>query len=144
MCRQFLNFWNRGRKTSCAYLPSLAKLGRYAHDVFRPLFQKFKNCPHIYYGGYEIDPNMSGRGWEIDGCLSDNDIDKFIKELGGQLHRWRKNPTLKDAQELRRIFIEVERIDALVDIIPERPNPRLRLMDAVENVAWGLRAAEQI
>lgn len=120
------------------------RLSEYAHKVFRPLFQKFKNCPYIFYGGYEIDQTMFGKDWDIQWCLSDNDIDRFVNELGSKLHRWRKNPMLKDAQELRRIFVEVERIDALVDMIPDRPPTHFRLMDAVESVAWGLRAAEKI
>ena len=122
-------------------LPPLrgVRLSEYALDVFCPLFQNFKNSPYIFYGGYDA---VVEKGWEMSWSLSDNDIYAFVVELGRRLHQWRKNPTLEDAQELRRIFVELEEIDAFVDLNREEPKPVFSLMGGVENVAWALRKAE--
>lgn len=63
--------------------------------------------------------------------------------MGRKLHEWRKNPTLEEAQNLRKTFSVVEQVDACMAVIPWRPNPVLGLMDAIDNEAWRCRAAEK-
>ena len=73
--------------------------------------------------------------------LDDKTVEAFIKVMGMRLHKWRKNPTLEEAQELRKVFSIVEKVDACMLVLPGGPS--LGLMDAIDNEAWCYRAAEK-
>ena len=122
-------------------MPDHGNLAIYNHSVFRPLFEKYRETPYLFYGDYDNDfTETRGSTWECQRCLSEENIRAFVKEMGRRLHEWRKRPSLKDAQELRRIFVLVDKVDALVATLPKRPN--CGLMDFIENVAWALNDAE--
>ena len=122
-------------------MPDHGNLAIYNHAVFRPLFEKYRETPYLFYGDYDNDfTETRGSTWECQRCLSEENIRAFVKEMGRRLHEWRKRPSLKDAQELRRIFVLVDKVDALVATLPKRPN--CGLMDFIENVAWALNDAE--
>ena len=122
-------------------MPDHGNLAMYNHSVFRPLFGKYRETPYLFYGDYDNDfTETIGTAWEDQRGLSEQNIYSFVKEMGLRLHKWRKNPSLKDAQELRQIFVFVDKVDALVATLPNRPN--CGLMDFIENVAWALNDAE--
>ena len=121
-------------------MPDRGNLAFYNHSVFRPLFEKYRDTPYLFYGDYGNDSIETGATWKDQRALSERNIHSFVKEMGLRLHKWRKNPSLADAQELRRIFVLVEKVDAIVATLPNHPS--FGLMDFIENVAWAFNDAE--
>ena len=124
--------------------PSHCNMAKYSQAIFRPVFDWFNDLPYLFYGGYEDSfDELHGMVWQDDRRLDEETVDEFVKVMGRKLHEWRKNPTLEEAQNLRKTFSVVEQVDACMAVIPERPNPVLGLMDAIDNEAWCCRAAEK-
>ena len=119
-----------------------AKMAVYGKKVFRPVFDWYSDLPYLFYGGYE-DGSDELHSWDVQKNLDEKTVDAFVRIMGQKLHEWRKNPTLEVAQDLRRTFSVVEQVDACMTVIPDRPNPVLGLMDAIDNEAWRCYAEEQ-
>ncbi len=135
--REIVSKDGKVRQAVRSKLPQRCNLGRYSHDVFRPLFDKYRGAPYLFYGDYEIDSNeIAGTSWIVECCLSEQNIYSFVAEMGRRLHEWRKSPSLEAAQELRRIFVLVEDVDAEIANLSMPNKPAVELMEFIENVAW--------
>ncbi len=112
-------------------------LGCFSWKFFEPAFDGFIDSPSLFYDGYEDGfREVRGNTWGENCYLSDDDIEKFIETMGLRLHNWRLNPTLGEAQGLRNVFVFLESVDAHVNLLPDRKDPRMGLLDGIENEAW--------
>lgn len=124
----------------CRLLPDGWRAAQWAKWMFRPVFNNFKETPYLYYAGYDEDIQRDLRR-EEDGNTKRLDpatLVAFVHTMGQKLHAWRSNQTLEDAQDLRKTFITVEKVDARMACLPQ--HPVCNLMDAIENEAWRCRA----
>lgn len=130
--------WKSGAVYSSVHakLPR-GNLGQCGYMAFEQALDGFADSPSLFYGGYEDDlKDIRGNTWTENCYLSDEDVEKFIETLGLCLHNWRLNPTIGEAQGLRDLFVFLESVDAHVNLLPDRGNPRLGLLDGIENEAW--------
>lgn len=114
-------------------------LAPYSYQAFSQAFKCFQDNPYMFYDGYDNSPQMLSR---CNRCITFKNIQDFVRRIAEDLHAWRKDPTLKQAQGLRETLSVLRKADK------ELPSEALGikklpgLCDAIEYYANHLRRQE--
>ena len=81
-------------------------LAPYSYQAFSQAFKCFQDNPYMFYDGYNSQ-NLS----RCNRCITFKNIQDFVRRIAEDLHAWRKDPTLKQAQGLRETLSVLRKAD---------------------------------